>query len=166
MAENSSAPAPSSQLKLEIALPAAFKTAVTVGATGTRSTLFRRQLDKQLVLLPMDFKSRLPGDHLVFFIIDMVSRLDLSGILVKYENKSGVGRPAYDPTMMLTLILYCYCTGTTSGRAIERSCRESVPCGVITGNQTPDHDTISNYLLLHREQFDNIFQQTLHQAEG
>ena len=67
--------------------------------------------------------------------------------------------------MMLTLILYCYCTGTTSGRAIERACRESVPCGVITGNQTPDHDTISSYLLLHREQCDSIFQQILQQAE-
>ncbi|MGI0084587.1 MAG: transposase [Nitrososphaerales archaeon] len=132
---------------------------------GSRPVLFRQQLHRQLVLLPTELKSRLPGNHFAFFIMDMVDRLDLSGILVKYENKSRIGRPAYDPTMMLSLILYCYCTGTTSARAIERLCRESVPCCVITGNQTPDHDTISNYLLLHREQFDNIFQQILLQAD-
>ena len=165
MAENSIARQSNSQLKLQIGMATPVRKAPAASAIGSRSTLFRRQLCTQLVLLPADFKSRLPDNHLVFFIIDMVSRLDLSGILVKYENKSGVGRPAYDPTMMLTLILYCYCTGTTSGRAIERSCRESVPCGVITGNQTPDHDTISNFLLLHREQFDCIFQQILQQAE-
>jgi transposase len=154
-----------SQLKLEIGTATPVRPSAVANANGTRSTLFRRQLATQLLLLPTNFESRLPNNHLVFFIIDMVSRLDLSGILVKYENKSGVGRPAYDPTMMLTLILYCYCTGTTSGRAIERSCRESVPCSLITGNQTPDHDTISNFLLLHREQFDCIFQQILQQAE-
>jgi len=165
MAKNSIAQNCNSQLKLEIGMPSPVGRIAAVNANGSRSTLFRRQLPTQLVLLPSDFKSRLPDDHLVFFIIDMVSRLDLSGIFVKYEKKAGIGRPAYDPTMMLTLILYCYCTGTTSGRAIERACRESVPCGVITGNQTPDHDTISSYLLLHREQCDSIFQQILQQAE-
>jgi transposase/regulator of replication initiation timing len=165
MAEDSIAVQGKSQLKLEIAVPASIRTVPAANAKGIRSTLFRQQLDRQLVLLPTDFKSRLPEDHLVFFILEMVSRLDLSGILMKYENKSRVGRPAYDPTMMLTLILYCYCTGTTSARAIERLCRESVPCCVITGNQNPDHDTISNYLLLHREQFDSIFQQILLQAD-
>ena len=167
MAENSIAQPSNSQLKIELGgMARPVRRLSAAAGKGLKQTLFRRQLATQLVLLPADFKSRLPDNHLVFFIIDMVSKLDLSGILVKYESKSGIGRPAYDPQMMLTLVLYCYCTGTTSGRAIERSCRESVPCGVITGNQTPDHDTISNYLLLHREQFDNIFQQTLQQAEG
>jgi len=165
MAENSIAQQSNSQLKLETGMATPVRRSPATSANGSGSTMFRRQLATQLVLLPADFKSRLPDNHLVFFIIDIVSQLDLSGILVKYENKSRVGRPAYDPTMMLTLILYCYCIGTTSGRAIERSCRESVPCGVITGNQTPDHDTISNFLLLHREQFDCIFQQVLQQAE-
>lgn len=136
MAENSIARQSNSQLKLEIGMATPVRTAPAASANGSRSTMFRRQLCTQLVLLPADFKSRLPDNHLVFFIIDMVSRLDLSGILVKYENKSGVGRPAYDPTMMLTLVLYCYCTGTTSGRAIERSCREKRP--VWCDNRKPD----------------------------
>lgn len=41
-----------------------------------------------------------------------------------------------------------------------------MPCCVITGNQTPNHDTISNYLKLHRAEFDNIFQQVLLKADG
>jgi transposase len=166
MATNSSAVEHSSQLKIEMALPAAFKSESPIEAKGTKSTPFRRQLDRQLVLLPVGSTTRLPGNHLVYLVIDMVGSFDLSGILAKYENKARVGRPAYDPTMMLTLILYCYCTGATSARAIERLCHESVPCRVITGNQVPDHDTICNFLLLHRAEFDDIFQQVLRQADG
>jgi transposase len=117
-------------------------------------------------LLPAHFKARLDESHLAFFLMDVVGKLDLSAIMAKYENKTKNGRSAYDPKMMLTLILYCYCTGTTSTRGIERACRESIPCCVITGNQVPDHDTVSNFLVLHREQFDNIFQQLLLQADA
>ena len=80
-------------------------------------------------------------------------------------NKGGIGRSPYDPVMMLTLIMYCYTKGAKSTRAVERMCKESVPCRIITGNQTPDHDTIANYLSLHRAQFDDLFQQVLELAD-
>jgi transposase len=167
MATNSSAQQASPQLKLNISVPARTPSETQgVEAKGSRPVLFRKQLPRQLVLLPADFKSRLPVNHFVFFIIGTVSKLDLSGIMVKYENKSGIGRPAYDPTMLLSLLLYCYSLGITSARAIERTCHESVACWVLTGNQCPDHDTISEFLKLHREQFDCIFQQVLKHAEG
>jgi len=132
---------------------------------GNASTPFRLQLDRQLVLLPGGQPPLLPDDHFVFFIIDFVQSLDLSALMVKYKRKIGVGRPAYDPTVMLTLILFCYCNGVTSSRGIERHCREHIPCRIITGNQTPDHATIASFLLKHREQFDNIFQQVLEVAD-
>lgn len=165
MARNSIAQKAVSQLHLEIAVPARSRQTSDGKAEGTRLVLFRPQLHSQLVLLPSELQSRLAVDHFVFFILDTVRSLDLSAILSRYEKKGGVGRPAYDPVMMLSLILYCYCTGVTSSRGIERACRECVPCLVIAGNQTPDHDTISNYLKLHRGQFDNIFQQTLLKAD-
>ena len=151
------------QLKLDISVPV-FVEAKNNGK-GLKRTLWRPQLNRQLVLLPPNLKPLLPDDHFVFFLMSTIRHFELSGILDKYENKAGIGRPAYDPTMMLTLILYCYCNGTSSGRGIEKLCRESIPCRIITGNQTPDHDTIANYLALHREQFNNIFQQTLELAD-
>ena len=163
MAKDSIAPQSSLQLKLEIPPPVLVKTQNR--GKGIERTLWRRQLSSQLVLLPPNLKPLLPKSHFVFFLISTIRDFDLSGILDKYENKTGIGRPAYDPIMLLTLILYCYCNGTTSGRGIERLCRESVPCRIITGNQTPDHDTIANYLTMHREQFNSLFQQTLELAD-
>jgi len=163
MANNTNALDPKLQLKLDMSVPA-FVEAGAVGK-GLARTRWRPQLHRQLVLLPPDLKPLLPDQHFVFFLISTIRQFDLSGILVKYEHKAGTGRPAYDPVMMLTLILYCYCNGTSSARGIEKLCRENVPCRIITGNQTPDHDTIANYLAMHREQFDNIFQQTLELAD-
>jgi transposase len=165
MAMNSIAMRSDSQLKLEIVMATESEKTKKADGEGCESTIFRSQLAGQLTLLPADFKSRLRDNHLVFFIIEAISRLDLTSILGKYEKRVRVGRPAYAPEMMIALILYCYCTGKTSARQIERLCRESIPCCVITGNQVPDHDTISNFLLMHREQFSDIFQQILQMAD-
>src|SRR3984885_6011030 len=67
--------------------------------------------------------------------------------------------------MMITLIVYCYSQGAKSTREMERLCKESIPCRVITGNQTPDHDTVANFLAMHRDQFEHIFQQVLSLAD-
>ena len=150
-----------SQLKLDISIQHRSVKKLDPEAKGRELTLFRSQLSAQLVLLPPDLKSLLPSGHLVFFLINTINELDLSGILLKYKNKGGFGRPAYAPAMLLTLVIYCYSEGITSTRAIERMCHESVPCRILTGNQTPDHDTIANFLKMHREQFDDIFQQVL-----
>jgi len=72
---------------------------------GSARTPFRPQLDRQLVLLPVGQPPLLPEDHFVFFMIDIVGSLDLSAFLAKHERKSRVGRPAYNPVVMLTLIL-------------------------------------------------------------
>jgi transposase len=128
---------------------------------GTARTKFLTHQLPHLVLLPSDMSPLLPRDHLAHSVINVVRQLDLSGIFARYEGKRAVGRPAYDPVIMLTLIIYCYCMGQTSTRTIEKMAKENIPCRIITGNREPDHDTIANFLRLHRHEFDNIFQQVL-----
>ena len=148
------------QLSLDICVGNIVRQKKEQGA-GSRHSRFRKQLSEQLVLLPPDLNPVLPRDHEVFFFIKTIRSLDLSAILKKYENKGVIGRKPYDPTMMLTLILYCQSRGVKSSRGIERMCQESVPCRIITGNQIPDHDTIANYQAMHRSVYPDIFQQVL-----
>ena len=163
MAGNFSSSAQFEQLVLGIdmvPIPGIQTGTASVG-TGSARTRFARQMVPQLVLLPSDISVLLPKGHVVYTIIRAIRQLDLSGIFAKYEGKRGIGRPAYNPIMMLTLIVFCYCEGHTSARTIEKMARESIPCRVITGGRTPDHDTIANFLSMHREEFDSIFQQIL-----
>lgn len=165
MTKDSIAQGSVSQLKLDISVPHSPVRRLDPAAQGLRHCRFKPQLNAQLVLLPPNLKPLLPDNHFVFFLINTVKQLDLSGILVKYMNRGGIGRSPYDPLMMITLIVYCYSQGVKSTREMERMCRESVPCRIITGNQTPDHDTFANYQTMHRSQFEHIFQQVLELAD-
>lgn len=75
----------------------------------------------QRFLLPPDMRDWLPEDHLAWFVIDVVEQLDLSRFRDSYRA-DGHGRAAYDPAMMVALLLYAYCIGVRSSRAIERRC--------------------------------------------
>jgi transposase len=98
----------------------------------------------QLFLFPPDIRDWLLQDHLVRFITEIVSRLDLSPFYSRY-NPEGDGRPAYHPAMMTALYFYSCCSGERSSRRIERLCIESVPYRVVSGGLQPDHTTISRF---------------------
>jgi transposase len=86
----------------------------------------------------------LPEDHLAWFVLDAVDEIDLSSFYGGYR-KDGWGRAAFEPQMMVALLLYSYAVGERSSRGIERRCREDVAFRVITANQIPDHATIARF---------------------
>jgi Transposase domain (DUF772) len=78
-------------------------------------------------LLPPDARDWLPAGHLSWAVIDAVGELDLSEFLAYYRS-DGQGRPAYHPKMMTALVLYCYCKGIRSSRAVQMACFDDVGC--------------------------------------
>lgn len=126
---------------------------------------FRPYQVRQLELFPVGLESLLPAGHFVFFLMGVVSHLDLSGILKKYEGKTGLGRWPFDPVMMVTLILYCFCRGTHSSRGIAKMVTEHIPCLIITGNERPSHDAIDDFRSLHLEELGGLFSQVLKLAD-
>ena len=99
--------------------------------------------DRQF-LLPPDVRGWLPEDHLVWFVIDVVEQLDTS-VLHARHPREGAGRRAYDPEMLLALLIYAYCTKQRSSRQIERLCEVDVAYRVICANHVPDHTTIARF---------------------
>ena len=116
-------------------------------------------LDQQL-LLPPDMRPWLPEGHLVLFILDVVAVLDLASIYEAYEVQLR-GRPPYDPTMMVALLLYAYCMGNPSSRKIERATHVDVAYRVLKGDQHPDHDTIASFRKRHLDALAALFTQIL-----
>lgn len=91
------------------------------------------------LLLPPDMRGWVPASHLVHFIMDAVSALDLKTAKV---NERGTGDAQYPPQMMLGLLIYSYATGVFSSRQIERTTYENVAVRVMCADTHPDHDTI------------------------
>ena len=111
---------------------------------------------EQEFLLPPSLREWLPEDHLAWFLIDAVEEMDLSAFLADYRA-DGWGRAAYEPRMMVTLLLYAYAVGERSSRQIERRCREDVAFRVITANLVPDHATIARFRERHDRALAELF---------
>ena len=115
---------------------------------------------EQSFLLPPDMREWLPDGHLAWFVIDAVGVMDLSGFYAGYRE-DGLGRAAYEPSMMVALVLYCWSRGVRSARRIERSCVEDVACRVIAANQRPDHATVARFIERHQDALAGLFGEVL-----
>src|SRR5512133_1586231 len=69
----------------------------------------------------------------------------------------GVGQAAFQPHMMVALLLYAYCLGVRSSRQIERLCERDVAFRVEAGNLRPDHATIARFHQRHSEALKGLF---------
>ncbi len=94
------------------------------------SVTYRSYNPEQRVLFPSLMSDSLPENHLVFFVLDVLSKLDLSAIHGVYEARKG-GQPPYHPAMMTGLLLYGYCVGVTSSRKLEKATWEQIPFRVL-----------------------------------
>ncbi|MCP9808487.1 transposase [Cyanobium sp. HWJ4-Hawea] len=103
----------------------------------------------------------LPESHLVFFLLDLAGELDLEEIHAVYRQKDPRGEKAYEPRMMVVLLLYAYCVGLPSSRKIEKACWEDAAFRVLTGNQQPDHSRISDFRRRHLPALAGLFVQVL-----
>jgi len=59
--------------------------------------------------------------------------------------------------MLLKVLLYGYCTGTTSSRRLEQGCAEIVPLRFLAANQQPDHHTFARFRRRHANALQVLF---------
>jgi transposase len=110
----------------------------------------------QPFLMPPSLLDWVPEDHLVWTILGSVAEMDLAAFYSGYRA-DGHGRPAYEPSMMVSLLLYAYARGNRSSRGIERECVEDVAYRVIATNLVPDHSTIAEFRRRHETALAELF---------
>ena len=89
------------------------------------SKTFRTYEPEQMFLMPASIREWLPGNHLVYFLSDVVDHLELSAI-VKHYTEEERGYPPYHPVMMVKVLLYAYCIGVASSRKIAKRLEEDI----------------------------------------
>src|ERR1700722_15446775 len=124
------------------------------------SKTYREWVPDQTHMFPPSPRDWLPENDLVYFLIDTVATLDLTPIFAHYERELR-GQPPFHPRMMVTLLLYCYATGTRSSRKIMRRCRTDVACRIIVGDDVPDFRTISEFRKTHLARLETLFVEVL-----
>src|SRR3990172_6028340 len=87
----------------------------------------------QSYLMPPSLREWLPEGDLAWSVLDAVEQMDLGEFYARYRA-DGWGAAAYDPTMMVTLLLYAYCRGVRSYRQIVQALERDVAFRVVAAN--------------------------------
>jgi transposase len=112
-------------------------------------------------MFPPDLRDWVSENDIVHFIIDAVELIDLQKFRI---NEKGSGSRQYPPSMMLSLLVYCYVHGTFSSRKIEEATFNNIPVRYICDNKHPDHDTINSFRKDNKELFAEAFLKILAMA--
>ena len=113
----------------------------------------------QPFLFPPSLLDWLPKDHPAHFISEVVDSLDLSGVYSNYSEPKG--QPPYNPTMLVKVFIYALSKGIRSSRKIEKALYDDVAFRFLSGNQQPDHWTISEFRRRHHKALGDLFVQTV-----
>jgi transposase len=100
----------------------------------------------QMKLLPVSFEQQiLPGtfEYTLNELID--NEIDLAVFEQRYHNDE-TGAPAYDPAILLKIILYAYSRGITQSREIARLCRQNIVFMALSADTTPHFTTIADFI--------------------
>ncbi len=104
----------------------------------------------------------LPEEHLVRYVVEVISQLDLGAIYGRYGSGGG---KAIAPEVLLGLLLYGYVNGIFSSRGIEKATYEYVAFRFVGGGLHPDHDTIANFRKTFVGEIEDLFVQVLSLAK-
>lgn len=97
----------------------------------------------QRVMIPVSLEDQLMLGTLEFAIHTLVEdQMNTSAFDDRYNNDE-TGRWAYDPKVLLKVVLFGYSRGLISSRKMERACRENITFMALTCGQCPDHSTIA-----------------------
>ena len=101
-----------------------------------------------------------PGtfEHAIHYLIQ--NKLDLSIFYPRIKNDE-TGRPAYDPAILLSIILFAYSKGIISSREIEWCCDTNIIFKALSCDTVPHFTTIASFVSSSPSEIENLFEQIL-----
>lgn len=111
--------------------------------------------------IPVHFaKQILPGtfEYTLNHLID--HELDLSLFDARFRNDQ-TGAKAYDPRILLKIVLYAYSRGMVSSRKIEQACRENVIFMALSADTRPHFTSIADFISSMDKEIIHLFRDVL-----
>jgi len=115
-------------------------------------------------LLPPSPSEWLPEDHLAYFVIEVIDRLDLQSFYARYEGDGRRNQP-FDRAMLVKVLVYGYATGVFSSRKIARKLYEDVAFRMLGAGNFPSHRTICDFRLRYLPELKELFVQVVRLAK-
>jgi transposase len=117
---------------------------------------------QQMVWRTIDVERLIDEDHPARAIWELVGRMDLSSFRQTISAVEGrAGRPAPDPQLLISLWIYAYREGVGSAREISRLCEYHPAYEWLTGLETVNYHSLSDFRVEHQAALDKLFTQVL-----
>ena len=114
-----------------------------------------------LLMLPVDFDKQVQPGSFEYALCHLVDhKLDLEGLRSRIKNDDG-GAPAYDPAVLLKIVLLSYSRGIISSRKMETACRDNVLFMAVSGDSQPHSTTLAAFVSQLGDEAAKLFAQVL-----
>lgn len=97
-------------------------------------------------------------EHAIHHLIE--NKLDLSIFHPSYKNECN-GRPAYDPAVLLKIILFSYSKGITSSREMQWCCETNIIFKALSCDTVPHYTTLAAFVSSNSKEIEALFEQVL-----
>ncbi|MEX2489394.1 MAG: transposase [Pseudomonadales bacterium] len=122
---------------------------------------FKKYSYNQSAMVVIDFEEQLQPGTFEFTLHKLIDKhIDLSVFHEKYHNDAG-GRSAYDPAILLKIILYAYAKGITSSREIQWQCEHNIVFKALSCDSVPHFTSIASFVSSYPDAIESVFEQVL-----
>jgi len=122
---------------------------------------FKKYNYNQTSMVVINFEDQIqPGtfEYTLHQLID--NHIDLSAFYDQYRNDKG-GRSAYDPAILLKIILFAYSKGITSSREIQWQCEHNIIFKALSCDSVPHFTSVARFVSSYPDAIESVFEQIL-----
>lgn len=122
---------------------------------------FKKYNYNQDAMVVVNFMEQIQPGTFEFTLHHLIEdHIDLSAFYQKYHNENG-GRPAYDPSILLKIVLYAYSKGITSSREIQWQCEHNIIFKALSCDMVPHFTGIASFVSSYPDAIESVFEQVL-----
>src|SRR6478672_9196180 len=117
---------------------------------------------QQLLMRSINVEQLIEADHPARAIWEMLGQVDLSRFEQGIRAVDGrAGQATVSRRLLAALWIYSYSEGVSSARELSRMCEYEPACQWLTGMETINHHTLSDFRVDHKDGLDRLFIQIL-----
>lgn len=122
---------------------------------------FRKYDYNQSAMVVINFEEQIQPGTFEFTLHKLIDiHIDLSAFHKNYKNDT-CGRSAYDPAILLKIILYAYSKGITSSREIQWQCENNIVFKALSCDTVPHFTGIAAFISSYPDAIESVFEQVL-----
>ncbi|MCP5128064.1 MAG: transposase [Pseudomonadales bacterium] len=115
----------------------------------------------QTAMVVINFEEQLQPNTFEYTLHHLINNhIDLSAFHDKYRNDDG-GRSAYDPAILLKIVLFAYSKGITSSREIQWQCEHNIIFKALSCDTVPHFTGIASFISRYPDAIESVFEQVL-----